>query len=122
MHLYEEDVLLYLMLFVIWYYLYDLKNMENTHGGVLLLVKLLASSRIFTKSITHPRMFFMFFKLYKWYQITQNVSYFYFLQLTEFLRTLIQLIWHYLMQSLQFITIKKWNQSNFHMAITPHDN
>ena len=28
----------------IWYYLYNLKNVENTHGGVLLLVKLQASA------------------------------------------------------------------------------
>ena len=24
----------------IWYYLYNLKNVKNTHGGVLILVKL----------------------------------------------------------------------------------
>ena len=29
---------------VIWYHLYNLKNVENTHGGVLLLVKLRAKS------------------------------------------------------------------------------
>ena len=28
------------MLCTIWYHLYNLKNVENTHGGVLLLVKL----------------------------------------------------------------------------------
>ena len=27
----------------IWYHLYNLKNMKNTHGGVLLLVKLEAT-------------------------------------------------------------------------------
>ena len=26
----------------IWYHLYNLKNMKNTHGGVLILVKLQA--------------------------------------------------------------------------------
>ena len=31
------------MLCSIWYYLYNLKNVKNTHGGVLLLVKLQAS-------------------------------------------------------------------------------
>ena len=29
----------------------------------------------FTKSNTSPRMFFAFFELYIWYQITQSVSY-----------------------------------------------
>ena len=33
----------------IWYNLYNLKNVKNTHGGVLLLVKLQ------TESITPPR-------------------------------------------------------------------
>ena len=38
-----------------------LKNMKNTHGGV------------FTSN-TFSWVFFMFFKLYKWYQIALNVS------------------------------------------------
>ena len=46
------------MFCVIWYHLYNLKNVKNTHGGVLLL-----------KSVT------IFFKLYKWYQIAQSVAY-----------------------------------------------
>ena len=33
----------------IWYYSYNLKNEKNTHGGVLLLVKLQASVCNFTK-------------------------------------------------------------------------
>ena len=33
---------LYVMLCAIWYHLYNLKNKKNTHGGVLLLVKLQA--------------------------------------------------------------------------------
>ena len=32
----------YVMLCAIWYHLYNLKNVKNTHGEVLLLVKLLA--------------------------------------------------------------------------------
>ena len=32
----------------IWYHLYNLKNVKNTHGGVLILVKLQASSRPLT--------------------------------------------------------------------------
>ena len=34
----------YVMCFAIWYHLYNLKNAKNTHGRVLLLVKLLAKS------------------------------------------------------------------------------
>ena len=44
------------------YHLYDLKNVNNAHGEVLLLVKLQA------KSNTPPWVFFTFLKLYKWYQ------------------------------------------------------
>ena len=40
----------------IWYHLYNFKNVENTHGGVLLLA------------------FFTCFKLYKWYQIAQTIK------------------------------------------------
>ena len=50
----------------IWYHLYNLKNVKNTHGGVLLL---------FTKGSTPPWVFYTFFKLYKWYQIAQNIPY-----------------------------------------------
>ena len=32
------------MLRAIWYFLYNLKNVKNTHGGVLFLVKLKAKS------------------------------------------------------------------------------
>ena len=53
----------------IWHNLYNLKNVKNTHGGVLLLVKLQAKSNI------PPWVFFTFFKLYKWYQIAQNITY-----------------------------------------------
>ena len=43
-----------------WYHLYNLKNVKNTHGGVLLF--------------TPPLAFFTFLKLYKWYQIVQNIT------------------------------------------------
>ena len=52
----------------IWYHLYTLKNVENTHGGVLLACYL-------TKSNTPPWVFFTFFKLYKWYQIAQRITF-----------------------------------------------
>ena len=50
----------YVMRCVIWYHLYNLKQRENTHGRVLLLVN-------FTKSNTPPGCFSRFSKLYKWY-------------------------------------------------------
>ena len=42
-----------------------LKNVKNTHGGVLLLVKLQPEVCNFTKSDTPPWAFFTFLKLYK---------------------------------------------------------
>ena len=56
----------------IWYHLHNLKNVKKSHGGVLLLGKLQAYN--FTKSNTPPWVFFTFFKLYKWYQIAQNIT------------------------------------------------
>ena len=58
----------------IWYHLYNLKYVKNTHGGVLLLVKLQALACNFTKSNTPPLVFFTFFKLYGWYQIAQRTT------------------------------------------------
>ena len=57
----------------IWYHLYNLERVKNTHGGVLLLVKLQASACNFTKSNTPPWVFFTFLKLYKWCQIAQSI-------------------------------------------------
>ena len=48
--------------------------MKNIHGGELLLVKLQVLACNFTKSNTPPYVFFTFFKLYKWYQITQRIT------------------------------------------------
>ena len=59
------------MLCVIWYHFYNLKNVENTHGGVLLLLKL----QVFTKSNPPPWVFFTILKLYKWYKILQRTTY-----------------------------------------------
>ena len=42
--------------------------MKNTHGGLLLLVRLQAEVSNFTKSNTPPWVFSTFFKLNKWYQ------------------------------------------------------
>ena len=44
----------------ILYYLYNLKNMKNTHARVILLVKLQAEARNFTKSITPLWVFLSF--------------------------------------------------------------
>ena len=46
----------FVMRWTIWHHLRNLKNVKNTHGGVLLLVKLQL-----TKSNTPPWMFFTFF-------------------------------------------------------------
>ena len=48
------------------------KTWQNSHGGVLLLVKLQALACNLTKSNTRSWVFFTFFKLYKWYQIVQS--------------------------------------------------
>ena len=59
---------------MIWYHLDNLKNVKNTHGGVLILVKLQAFS-LQIKINTPPWVFFTCYKLYKWYQIPQRITY-----------------------------------------------
>ena len=49
--------------------MHNLKNVKNTHGGVLLLLACNC-----TKSNTPPMVFFTFFKLYEWYQIAQSTT------------------------------------------------
>ena len=49
--------------------------MQNTHGRVLILVKLQALACNFTKIDTLPWVFFTFFKLYKCYQIAQRITF-----------------------------------------------
>ena len=63
------------MFCAIWYHLYNLKNVKNTNEGVLLFVKLQVEACNFTKSNTPPRVFFTFFKLYKWYQIAPRATF-----------------------------------------------
>ena len=58
----------------IWNHSYNLKNVENTRRGVLLLLKLQAKACNFAKSNTFPRVFLIFLKLYKWYQIAHSIS------------------------------------------------
>ena len=62
-----------MMFCAIWYHLYNLKNVKNTHEGVSLLVKLQACN--FTKGNTSPWVFFTIFKLCKWYPIVQRIIY-----------------------------------------------
>ena len=50
----------YEMLCAIWYHLYYFKNVKNTQGGVLLLVKLQALGSNFTESNTPPWVFSRF--------------------------------------------------------------
>ena len=54
---------------MIWYYLYNSKNVKNTHGGVILTAKLYYTNG--TKSCG----FFTFSNLYKWYEIAQSITY-----------------------------------------------
>ena len=49
------------MLCTIWCHLYNLKNVKDTHGEMLLLVKLQAKSCNFTNSNTPP---FLFLSVY----------------------------------------------------------
>ena len=63
--MFKDITLTFVMSSAIWYHLCNLKNVKNAHGGVSLLVK----------SNTPQRAFFAFFKLYKWYQITQIITY-----------------------------------------------
>ena len=65
----------YEALCVIWYHLYNLKSLKNTHGGVFFVVKLQALAYNLTKNNTPPWEFFTFFNLYKWYQIAQSITY-----------------------------------------------
>ena len=58
----------------IWYHLYNFKNVKNTHGRVLLLVKLQAQTFNFTKSKAPPWVSFTFLKSRKYYQIAQSVT------------------------------------------------
>ena len=61
---------------VIWWHLYNLKTWKKIYGRVLLSVRLQAWAFNFTNSNTTPWVFFTFFKLRKWYQIEQSITYF----------------------------------------------
>ena len=65
----------YVMRCAILYHLYNLRNVKNTHGRMLLLVKLQAEACSFTKSNTPLWVFLTFLKLHKWYKIAQRIHY-----------------------------------------------
>ena len=62
------------MRYLIWCHLYNLKHVKNTHGEVLILVKLQSEARNFAKINTPPYVFATFFKLCKWYRIAQRTT------------------------------------------------
>ena len=66
---------LFVVCCAIWYRLYNLKNVKNTHRGVLILVKLQAETCNFTEINTPPWVIFTFFKLYKRYQLAQRITF-----------------------------------------------
>ena len=51
------------------------KNVKNTHGEILLLVKLQVEACNFTKSNILPVVFFTFLKLYRLHQTAQSITY-----------------------------------------------
>ena len=53
----------------------QLKNVKSKHGGLLLLLKFQTSVCNCTKSNSSLWVLFTFIKLYKWYQITQSISF-----------------------------------------------
>ena len=68
----------------IWYHFYNLKNAKNTYKGTC----------NFTKNNTPPWVFFTFFKLYKWYQIAQSITY------SSLIAQLLNCFWQEIEQSL----------------------
>ena len=49
-----DDYQLHVMFCAMWYHLYNLKSVKNTHGVVILLLKLQTEACNFTKSETSP--------------------------------------------------------------------
>ena len=96
---------IHVMLLAFRYHVYKLKNLKKTLGGVLLLVKLQAVARNFTKRNTPPWVLFTIFKLSKkFYQIAQSIAY----NLRNWLKTD--------MSSLPFDEyIKSYFSSSFHI-------
>ena len=111
LHLQENHQGPYGMLCVIWYHQGNSKNVKNTYGRVLLLVKSQVPACNFTKSNTPPWLFLIFFKLHKQYQIAQSVTY----QATQ-----CSGFWFHLVQKLQHTPSNNLNVSfyNLHFGQT----
>ena len=63
------------MLCASWYRLGNFKNVKNTHGEVLLLVKSKANVTLLHELKWHSSLsVFTFFELYRWYQIAQRIT------------------------------------------------
>ena len=84
-------VVQYETLCAIWYHFYHLKNVKNTHAGVLHLVKLQAevwSLQLYTESNTSIWAIWVFFTFFinKRYQIVQSIIYIYIYSSTKILK------------------------------------
>ena len=67
---------IYVMLCPIWYHLYNFKHVQNTHNRCVTFSYLTSN---FTKTNTLPWVYLTFFKLHKWCQIAQSITYYYLL-------------------------------------------
>ena len=68
-----SDVALVIYMRCFWGFGTHKKNLKKTYGRVLLLVQFQAACN-FTRSNTPLWVFFAFFKLHKWYQIMQRIT------------------------------------------------
>ena len=102
------------------------KNVKNTHREVLLLITLQVLA--FSIGNNPPWVFFMFFKSYKWYQITQRISFVDFfrkllLAATIILTTCTSTVFRCLQTSQVPITISVYSQiSNTRFTYLFHTN
>ena len=90
----SKELVVHVMRCAIWYHLYNLKNVKNTHGGVLLFVKLQTKPATLLVKVTllygcSSR----FFKFYKWCQIAQHINSHVHTRLTTFHVSWICLLW-----------------------------
>ena len=58
----------------IWYQLYNIKNVKNTHGRLSLLGKVQTLACNYAKSSTPPWVFFTFFKIEQMDKLAQSIS------------------------------------------------
>ena len=72
--IYPPHTIGFVMFCMIWYNLHNLKNVKTIHRGVLLSVNLQAKSLYLYQKQYSSKGVFHVFKLYKWYQIAQNIT------------------------------------------------